>query len=69
MAEAGKPRIKLPGRVARGEVFEIKTLIAHVMESGRRKDEQGNTIPRRIINRFICRAAGKEVFAVDLPEI
>ena len=29
----GDPRVKLPGTVRPGEVFEIKTLIAHPMES------------------------------------
>ena len=47
-----KPRIKLPDSAKVGEVIEIKTLISHVMETGQRKDTDGKTIPRQIINAF-----------------
>ncbi|HEY2137015.1 MAG TPA: thiosulfate oxidation carrier complex protein SoxZ [Xanthobacteraceae bacterium] len=63
---ADKPRIKLPKDARKGEVIQIKTLIAHVMETGLRKDEAGNIVPRRIINRFTCAFNGKPVFSVDL---
>ena len=67
MAQAiGDPRVKLPGTVKPGEVFEIKTLIAHPMELGRRQDAQGRPIPRRIIRKFVCTADGREVFSADL---
>jgi sulfur-oxidizing protein SoxZ len=66
MAEIGKPRLKLPKSVRAGEPFEIKTLLSHPMESGQRKDGQGNTIPRRIVHRFTCTAGGRQVFAMDL---
>jgi sulfur-oxidizing protein SoxZ len=68
MAEMGKPRLKLPASVRPGEVFEIKTLIAHPMESGLRKDAAGNPIPRRIITRFTCTADGRLVLAMDLRQ-
>jgi len=63
---AEKPRIKVPASVKAGEVFEVKTLIKHPMEPGVRKDDSGNTIPRKIINKFTCKANGREVFAADL---
>ena len=43
MAKA-KPRIKLPAKAAKGEVIQIKTLISHKMESGQRKDKEGNDV-------------------------
>jgi sulfur-oxidizing protein SoxZ len=46
---AEKPRLKLPAEAKKGEVIEIKTLLPHVMESGQRKDKDGNAIPRKII--------------------
>ena len=49
---AEKPRVKLPKDAKKGEVVQIKTLISHVMETGLRKDQAGNTIPRKIINKF-----------------
>jgi sulfur-oxidizing protein SoxZ len=59
-------RIRLPQTVKKGEVFEVKTLITHVMESGQRRDAAGKVIPRQIINRFTCNYNGKEVIRVDL---
>ena len=53
-----KPRVKVPSKVAKGEVFEVKSLISHTMESGQRKDRKtGETIPRMIINRFVARCS------------
>ncbi len=60
-----EPRVKLPDRVKKGEVFEIKTLISHPMETGQRKDAAGKTIPRMIISKSVCRYNGQEVFSAD----
>lgn len=61
-----KARIKVPDSAKIGDVIEIKTLISHVMETGQRKDREGKTIPRDIINTFIAAYAGKEVFRASL---
>lgn len=63
---AEKPRIRVPATAKPGEAFEVKTLLKHPMEPGVRKDKSGNTIPRKIINRFACKVNGREVFAADL---
>ncbi len=63
---AEKPRLKVPKEAKKGEVIEIKTLIAHIMESGQRKDIDGKTIPRKIINKFTCEFNGKPVFTANL---
>ena len=61
-----KPRVKLPKSAKKGEIIEIKTLISHTMESGQRKDKKtGEPIPRKIINKFVCKFDGKEVFVSD----
>jgi sulfur-oxidizing protein SoxZ len=62
------PRVQVPSAVARGEVFLVKTLISHQMETGLRRDDQGNVIPRKIINKFTCRYNDVVVFSVDLHE-
>jgi sulfur-oxidizing protein SoxZ len=49
-------------------VFQIKTLIEHRMETGLRRDEYGAAIPRKIINKFVCRYNDVVVFSVDLHE-
>ncbi|MGE5547375.1 MAG: thiosulfate oxidation carrier complex protein SoxZ [Solirubrobacterales bacterium] len=60
-----QPRVKMPAQAAKGDVFEVKTTIDHDMESGQRKDKDGKPIPRKIINKFVCTYAGKEVFSAD----
>jgi sulfur-oxidizing protein SoxZ len=62
------PRVQVPASVARNDLFLVKTLISHRMETGLRQDAQGKPIPRQIINRFLCRYNGAEVFKVDLHE-
>jgi len=66
MASGVKPRVKVPKSASAGETITIKTLISHPMESGQRKDSDGNTIPRSIINRFVCDFNGKNVIDVTL---
>ena len=61
-----KPRVKVPKTASAGEVITIKTLISHKMESGQRKDSDGNIIPRSIINRFTCDFNGANVIDVTL---
>ncbi|WP_425043499.1 thiosulfate oxidation carrier complex protein SoxZ [Primorskyibacter sp. S87] len=66
MASGVKPRVKVPKTAAAGEAITIKTLISHKMESGQRKDKEGNLIPRSIINRFTCEFNGKTVLDVTM---
>ncbi|KIN63353.1 Protein SoxZ [Sulfitobacter noctilucicola] len=66
MASGVKPRVKVPKKASAGEAVTIKTLISHKMESGQRKDKEGNTIPRSIINRFTCDFNGENVVDVTM---
>jgi sulfur-oxidizing protein SoxZ len=49
-----------------GDIVEVKLLISHPMESGQRKDESGQTVPRNIIHAFRCTYNGAEVLTLDL---
>ena len=60
-----KARVKVPKTAKKGEIFEVKTLISHKMESGQRKDKKGNKIPRMIINKFTCTYNGRTVLDCD----
>jgi sulfur-oxidizing protein SoxZ len=62
------PRVKVPHTVTRGEIFEIKALMTHQMETGLRRDAGGKLMPRKIVNAFSCRYNGEVVFSVDLHE-
>lgn len=61
-----RPRVKAPKTAKQGDIVTIKTLISHPMESGQRKNEAGELIPRKIIHRFEATYNGDFVFAVDL---
>ena len=61
-------RVQVPATARPGETFLVKTISNHRMETGLRQDEGGNTIPRKIINKFSCRFNGEVVFSVDLHE-
>ena len=65
---APMPRVQVPSAATKGEIFQVKALISHQMETGLRKDHEGNVIPRMIINKFVCRYNGVDVFIVDLHE-
>ena len=66
MADNVKPRVRVPRSAAAGEVITIKTLISHDMESGQRRDSNGNTIPRSIINRFTAEFNGQSILDMTL---
>ncbi len=61
-----KPRIKVPKKASAGDVIKIKALVSHTMESGQRKDKEGNVIPQKIINKFECTFNGTSVFGCDI---
>jgi len=61
-----KPRIRLPENARIGEVIEIKTLIAHPMETGTRRSNDGSLVPRFLLHTFEAKFAGREVFRATL---
>lgn len=66
MADDAKPRVKVPSSAKAGDTVTVKALISHKMESGQRKDADGNLIPRSIINRFTCDLNGQNVVDVAI---
>ena len=58
--------INVPPKAKRGQVIEMKTLISHIMETGYRRNEVGEVVPRDIINAFVCTYNGEEVFRAGL---
>jgi len=58
--------VNLPQRARRGEVIEIRTLAGHKMETGFRRTQLGEVVPRDIITRFTCSYNGVEVFSAEL---
>ncbi len=66
MAKGVKPRVKLPKTASAGDTITIRTLINHKMESGQRRDSDGNIVPRSIINRFTAEFNGQSVIEVKM---
>ena len=59
-------RLEVPTSAKRGEIIEIKTLVAHHMENGFRRTHLGTPIARDIITTFVCLYNGVEVFRAEL---
>jgi sulfur-oxidizing protein SoxZ len=57
--------ITLPATARRGELIEIRTLIAHPMETGYRTGSDGRPLLRDLIRRFRCDYAGETVFSAE----
>jgi len=58
--------INVPATAKRGEIIEIKTLIQHAMETGFRRTQLGEIVPRNIISLFVCTYNGEEIFRAEL---
>jgi sulfur-oxidizing protein SoxZ len=58
--------VSAPARVKRGDIFEVKTLVAHPMETGFRPGFDGRLIPRDIITRLTVSFDGAELFAMEM---
>ena len=58
------PRVQVPSAATKGEIFQVKALISHQMETGLRKDSEGNVIPRFDHQQVcLCPAATGHVFS------
>lgn len=57
--------VNVPKQIAANAPFDVKVLISHPMESGQRRDQLGQAIPRDIINHFICTLDGETVLDAD----
>ena len=60
--------IHMPPTARKGDVIEIRALIAHPMETGYRPGADGRVLPRDIIRRFTCRYNGEVVFSAELHQ-
>ena len=58
--------VTVPKSAARGDVIEIRTLIAHPMETGYRPGADGAILPRNLIRRFTCHYDEVLVFSAEL---
>ncbi len=60
------PFVKLPESTKAGTVFTVKAKLKHPMETGWRENQNGQTVPRNRVHKFLCTFNGTEVFRADL---
>ncbi len=58
--------VNVPRTARRGEVVEVKALLAHPMETGYRPGPDGRIVPRDIVTGFTCEYGGTTVFSATL---
>lgn len=63
---AVRARVTVPASAPAGSVVEVRTLIAHAMESGLRVDGDGRRVPQDLIRRFTCHLDQELLFSADL---
>lgn len=59
-------RVQVPPSVKRGEPFEVRVLVQHPMETGFRRDLDGQSIPINIVDRMTVRLGDREIFSAEL---
>lgn len=57
--------IHVPKTAKKGEIIELRAMIAHRMETGHRQGPNGEMIPRDIVHRLVCTYAGEEIFSAE----
>lgn len=66
MADTRDRRIRAPRQVKRGEVFEVRTLARHPMETGVRFSTENIVVyPRHILQEVLAFYNGNQVFRAD----
>lgn len=55
-----------PAQPKAGEVVEVRIIIGHPMESGQRRNDQGERIRRNLVNKLRCTYDGGVVFDADI---
>ena len=57
--------VKVPAKAQSGEVIRVMTKLNHPMESGWRRRESGEIVPKDLIGEFTCQLDGREVFKAE----
>ncbi len=58
-------RLQITARITHCDVFKIRLLVNHPMDSGFLRDIDGVLIQRNVIRHLLCTLNGREVFRVE----
>ena len=61
----GEARIKVPDRIARGEVIVVNSIISHPMDTGFFRTADGDPIPAYFIKQVVVNYGDQEVARFD----
>ena len=59
--EIGDARIRLPDRIAKGEIITVNSIVSHPMDTGFFRTKEGDPIPAYFINEVRVTYGGEEV--------
>ena len=60
--------LDIPKSVKKGEIFTIKIVLSHIMETGYRRDISGKVIPRNIVTALQCTYDNAVILKTDLTQ-
>jgi sulfur-oxidizing protein SoxZ len=58
-------RVQVPPKVEKGQPFEVRVIVQHPMETGYRRDLNGQAIPTNIVDKLACRLGDRVVFSAE----
>ena len=58
-------KVQVPPSVEKGKPFEVRVLVQHPMETGYRRDLNGQAIPTNIVDKLVCRIGDRVVFSAE----
>lgn len=61
MPGIGDARIRLPDRIAKGDVITVNSIVSHPMDTGFFRTREGDPIPAYFINEVVITYGGDEV--------
>lgn len=59
--QVGEARIRVPDRIAKGEIITVNSIISHPMDTGFFRTKDGDPIPAYFINDVVITYGGDEV--------
>ena len=59
-------RIVMPASATRGGIVRVKALVQHIMETGHRRDSNGQAIARDLVTDLVVTYSGVIVFRAEL---
>jgi len=61
MSGIGDARIRLPDRIARGDIITVNSIVSHPMDTGFFRTKDGNPIPAYFIDEVVITYGGDEI--------